>query len=73
MTEHRRGCVCRTCQRLQARTIGTEAWRAQHLEHLRDPALGFTVEDFPHPSGTWFWLICVCGAKHLTMTRSVEP
>lgn len=61
-----------TSRKLDARVAPTAAWRARHLPHLaaavrQQPgaAIAFTREPFPHPSGTWFWLVCRCGAKHL--------
>lgn len=44
----------------------TRTWRAKHREHLLEPGDSFNRLAFPHPSGSWYWLVCVCGAKHLT-------
>lgn len=48
------------------KVMTTAAWRMQHEHHLTDREPHFTKEEHPHPSGTWFKLVCPCGAKHLT-------
>jgi len=52
-------CACRSCTELSAR------WRQRHAEHLA-PGATFETAPFNHPSGLWRWLVCPCGAKHLT-------
>ena len=39
-------------------------WMARHLPHL-GRLREFSREPFIHPDGTWVWLICPCGARHL--------
>jgi hypothetical protein len=53
--------VCDRCLALKGKTATTECWLAEHATHGDK-----TVEAFPHPSGTWFWRVCPCGAKHLS-------
>jgi hypothetical protein len=60
--------------RIARKTLRTEDWRAIHEQHLVEQNLtcgavqrfDFAREAFDHPSGTWYWLVCPCGAKHLT-------
>ena len=59
-------------QRLRTRVRTTDDWQAQHRAHLDRPDRAFDRELFPHPSGTWFWLVCPCGARHLTETGFEE-
>ena len=56
--------ACSFSQRLADRVVTTEAWVEVHREH--DPDGVFGREPFDHPSGTWVFLVCRCGAKHLT-------
>jgi hypothetical protein len=44
--------------------VTTVAWVEDHRAHDSDGVFG--REPFPHPDGTWVWLVCRCGAKHLT-------
>jgi len=62
--ERDRTCMCATCRTLGGKVVLTPAWRAFHHTHLTTP--DFAREAFPHPSGTWYFLVCACGAKHLT-------
>lgn len=62
MTETDDECECAACQDHQART---NAWRLQHAPHLGERT-GFVTEPFEHWAGPWFWLVCPCGARHLT-------
>jgi len=39
-------------------------WMARHLAHL-GRSRQFSREPFIHPDGTWAWLVCPCGARHL--------
>jgi hypothetical protein len=51
----RKGC------RIDAKVMTTEAWLALHRGHG-----DLTEQKHDHPSGTWRWLVCECGARHLT-------
>lgn len=62
---HRTQCTCKFCTRLKAKSIPDQQWRDNHLPHL-PPNSVFGIEPFPHPSNTWFWRVCPCGARHLT-------
>lgn len=55
------------CDLLNGLVILDTAWREKHAGHLPAPAADYAREKFNHPSGTWFWLVCPCGAKHLTI------
>lgn len=57
------------------------AWRAEHRPHLDaqnrgvvddETAFDFARETFNHPSGTWYWLVCPCGAKLLTHDKAAS-
>jgi len=50
---------------MKARVRTTTDWRAKHAAHLQ-AGFDFARQDFPHPSGTWLWLCCPCGDRHLT-------
>jgi len=63
--EHIPGCRCGTCDAMKARVRTTTDWRAKHAAHLQ-AGFDFARQDFPHPSGTWLWLCCPCGDRHLT-------
>lgn len=52
------------CEHLSGKVKETVEWKVQHADCLKDGD-AFSSEPFPHPSGTWFWLVCLCGAKHL--------
>jgi hypothetical protein len=62
----------RFCESLSEKVKTTEEWKAEHAEHV-DAELPFASEPFPHPSGTWFWLVCPCGAKHLCDEAKERP
>lgn len=61
LQSHVNGCDCATCAGLAAKTVATDDWLAQHRNHG-----DLSTEPFDHPSGRWYWLVCECGAKHLT-------
>lgn len=50
---------------LNTATTPTAEWEQRHASHLA-PGKEFAREPFNHPDGTWYWLVCPCGAKHLT-------
>ena len=50
---------------LQSKVMNLEDWKAKHSAHLQ-PDRQFAAEPFGYPHTTWHWLICPCGAKHLT-------
>lgn len=54
----------RFCEHLTGKVMTTAEWVAKHTPCLAEGET-FTREPFPHPSGTWFWRVCICGAKHL--------
>jgi hypothetical protein len=56
------------CDKLKNRVMTTGQWKAEHIPHFAnyDVTSGFKKEPSTHPSGKWFWLVCPCGAKHLT-------
>ena len=65
---HESGCDCVSCRRLKARVMTVEDWLAKHRSHG-----DLTHEPFPeHPSGSWYWLVCACGAKHLIAKEDQE-
>lgn len=68
MPEHKDDCSCQFCARLKSRTIPTADWIAQHATHEG----AFKTEPFAHPSGRWYWLVCSCGMRHLTMTDGLD-
>lgn len=50
------------------RVLTTDHWRQKHAH-----CGGTLREPFPHhPDGSWFWLVCACGARHLTMTAIAD-
>jgi hypothetical protein len=54
--------VCKFCRNLGERTVETAFWLHTHAEHGTHER-----EEFKHPSGRWFWLVCPCGAKHMAV------
>ena len=52
-------------EHLAGKVKTTDEWKAEHARCLVADGDAFTSEPFPHPSGDWFWLVCLCGAKHL--------
>jgi hypothetical protein len=56
------------CDKLKDKVMTSDDWRAKHRPHLveYEETNGFKSEPFPHPSGEWYWIVCPCGAKHLT-------
>ena len=60
---------CSVTRRLreQDRIKTTEEWFAEHRDHgdIRE-------EDGGHPAGILRRLVCECGAKHLTLTKTTE-
>lgn len=60
---------CTIEERLQAKTVSTQQWQDKHGPHSKD----FGVIPFNHPSGNWYWLVCACGARHLTSDTYVMP
>jgi hypothetical protein len=42
-----------------AKTLTTAEWLAKHRNHG-------DLGQAPHPDGDWYYLVCECGAKHLT-------
>lgn len=57
------------CQ-LEDHVMTREDWEAKHREHLQ--AADFTTQSFGYPHEDWAWLVCPCGAKHLTGTQGQE-
>ena len=51
---------CKFCEAMEKKVKTNEQWDAEHAGHG-----GYTWEQAPHPSGTWFWKVCKCGHKHL--------
>lgn len=76
MNRHPRECGCVLCTRLEERVETLEAWSARHRPHLRENAIGtpldFARETYPHPDGNWFWLVCPCGHRFLTIDRNID-
>lgn len=58
------GVPVKFTEHLTGKVMTTAEWRATHAACLADGET-FTREPFQHPSGSWFWLVCICGAKHL--------
>lgn len=57
---------CTFSKRLEGRIVSTEDWLLLHTPHL-EMGQQFRREKYDaHPSGTWFWRVCTCGAKHLS-------
>ena len=55
---------CKFCERLKAKTWPESEWRAEHDGHG-----GYTKESFLRPGGRWYWLVCKCGHKYLTVGK----
>lgn len=55
---------CGFFERRGIKTLPKSEWKSVHSEHI-DKTKGFDKENFEHPSGTWYWLVCTCGAKLL--------
>lgn len=67
-TGHPDRCVCGFCAEMRAKTMPWADWKAKHAPHLhRRGGEEFEREPYPHPSGTWAWIVCPCGAKLLTI------
>jgi hypothetical protein len=67
---HASNCECRFCRASSQRLLRPAEWIARHRDHQHQHGREFRREVFPHPSGTWFWLVCPCGAKLLTAEGS---
>jgi hypothetical protein len=55
------------CDRIASKVMTDADWLDLHEPHGQK-----RFEDFPHPSGDWFWLVCPCGAKQLTTKKPTE-
>ena len=63
--QHKNDCLCRSCERIRTKTISTAVWLQTHLQHS-----AMRTEPFEHyPGDDLFWLVCECGAKHLTRAQ----
>ena len=60
-------------EHLAGKVQTTAAWKAEHEPCLAADGDAFTTEPFKHPDGTWFWLVCLCGAKHLCNEADRPP
>lgn len=69
MADHENGCGCRICSSIRARQKDLPEWQQEHESHLA-PQESFGREPFNHPSGTWFMLVCPCGAKIVSIEES---
>lgn len=56
---------------VKQRLVDVEAWVVAHQYHPEFIGV-FEEWPFPHESGEWFWLSCVCGAKVLIGTHPLQ-
>lgn len=64
---HAKSCFCVFCERLRKRVEPTALWEARHKDHC-NCGDHFTTEllDGAPEAYPAYWLVCHCGAKHLT-------
>lgn len=62
----------RFTEHLAAEVMTQEAWEALHKPCLAADE-HFERAPFQHPDGNWFWLECLCGAKHLCSREITDP
>lgn len=59
---------CRFSKMLAKKVKTSEQWDAEHKSHG-----GFSTRDSGHPSGSWIWKTCKCGAMHLRSIDTTHP
>lgn len=50
---------------LHSKVKTTPDWKAEHSAHL-GVGQSWTFKTFDGPHENWYWIVCPCGAEHLT-------